>query len=101
MYNFKIKIMSSIEEINPENDNVDVNVTLENGIRYFGTFFTLSNIQQILEDYRLSGECANGKYFWATDMCIIEKIDIETMYECVQDMLDDGCFKNIFYKILD
>lgn len=94
---FEIEFIGDIDDL--ESDNIDVYVTLSDGQKYTATFFTLSNIKRILDRYRKSGECAYGKYFWASDMIIIENINPLTIREAVNDLLRTEEFESAFMKI--
>jgi len=59
---FRIEIVGE-NVIDPTDDNVDVLVFTEDGSRYSATFFTLKNIETLMNKWRKSGECGNGSYF--------------------------------------
>lgn len=94
---FKLELIGDIDDI--ENDNIDVYVTLLDGQKYTATFFTLSNIRRILNRYKKSGECAFGKYFWASDMIIVENINPLTIREAIADLLKSEEFESAFMKL--
>ena len=48
---------------------------------------------------RTTGECLNGKYFWSSDMIIIDKIDKEGIIQVIDHLLEDMVFEQIFKKI--
>lgn len=85
--NYSIIILHGIQGMNPDNDNVDVDLVFDSGERYTATFFTLQNIQSLLDNYKITGECNSGQYFWASDMIIVEKLTPETIRQTVQDLL--------------
>ena len=87
MQKFKINILRDANEINADNDNVDVEVTLHDGAVYSATFFTLKNISGLLQNYRLTGECARGTYIWSADMIIVEVISVETINKSIEDLI--------------
>lgn len=87
---FKIDILSRGYDINPDNDNVDVEVTLNDGEVFSATFFTLNNLRSLMEKYSRNGECANGLYIWAADMIIVTRITEEIINASVKDLIDSG-----------
>jgi hypothetical protein len=93
---YRIKIFGGEEPIDPASDNVDVEVILSNGDRYVATFFTIENIRRIMERYVETGECANGKYFWASDMIIVDELTEEAIEETVRDLMISGEFFKAF-----
>ena len=98
METFKVEYIGSLDEADPLNDNIDVYVQV-GGKKYFAIFFTIDNIITIMDSYKRSGECLNGKYFWSTDMCIVERIDKETIESSIEDMLKSGKFYSVFDMI--
>lgn len=44
-------------------------------------------------------ESLDGKYFWASDMILIEDLKIETLMQVIDDMIDDGSFFKAFCLI--
>jgi hypothetical protein len=72
----------------PEDDNSDVIVTLTDNSRYIATFFTYTNIVRLRQKNKRTGGCLNGKYFWASDMILIEKINRDTILSVVKYMIE-------------
>lgn len=96
--NYKVTIQIYCEGLNKDNDNIDVFVEFETGERYVATFFTISNIQEIMKRYRSTGECNHGQYFWASDMIIVEELTETTIKETIEHLLLEGEFEDIFSK---
>ena len=82
--------------VDPVADNVDVVVHFEDGSRYTATFFTPENVQLIRARYRESGECADGLYFWASHMILIEHLTWENVARAVADLIESGEFASAF-----
>jgi len=95
--NYKIQYIGEIEDF--ENDNSDVFVEFEDGRKYVATFFTLSNIMRIMNRYKESGECSNGKYFWSSDMIIVENLNPLILRESIDDLIKNEEFETVFSKI--
>ena len=51
-----------------------------------------------MKDYRKTGECANGSYFWTSDMLIVQKLTEQTICKTVENLLADGEFESVFSK---
>jgi hypothetical protein len=83
-------------EWTPENDNSDVVVTLKDGSRWSATYFTFSNIALLRESYRTSGECRGGRYFYATNMILVESLTREEVEGTIVDLLHAGEFRSAF-----
>lgn len=87
---YEIHIFWGQEDRIEHDSNVDVEVKLCSGVRYFATFFTIQNIASLLQRYKTSGECASGLYFWATDMILVEKLSVDVIRETIKDLISTG-----------
>ena len=95
---YRLTIYSGIAPLDPDNDNVDVQVTFPNGDKFSATFFTLQNIQALMQHYTKTGECAAGSYFWASNMIIVQKLTEQAICEAIDDLLAGEEFTSIFSK---
>ena len=86
------------DEENYVDENTDVIVTTKSLEKYIATFFTYKNIESIRQKNISIGECNNGKYFWASDMIIVDKIDRKSIEQTVDFLLESGEFELIFKK---
>ena len=85
----------------PTDDNTDVQVTLANGSSFVATFFTLQNIQRLMDEYKKTGECNHGAYFWATDMIVVRKLTEHEIENTVADLIKTGEFEGAFCALAD
>jgi hypothetical protein len=76
--------------------NSDVMVSFREGAEWTATFFTYNNISTLVEKNKQSGECLQGKYFWTTDLILIDEISRERIEEVIKDLLESGEFENAF-----
>jgi hypothetical protein len=83
-------------EWEPADCNSDVMVSFEKGARWVATFFTYQNLSSLAEKNQSSGECLNGKYFWATDMIMVDELTRERVEEVVSHLIANGEFESIF-----
>ena len=95
---YKLTLYRGIEPLHPDNDNVDVQVTFPNGENFSAVFFTLQNIDTLMKHYKKTGECADGLYFWASDMMIVQKLTEETICETIDNLLISEEFESVFSK---
>jgi len=73
-------------------DNLDVNIILENGDVYVGSVFTLQNIKTLMS--------RNGsRYFWSSDMIILEELSLKSINAAIEAVLKDDYFTQAFTKI--
>jgi hypothetical protein len=92
MADFKIVFPGGYNVNDDNNDNIDLNIILPNGLVFFSTFFTISNIKTlIVKD--------NEVYFWATDMVIVKNLTKETIKSTVHRMINDGYLELACSKI--
>ena len=91
-------IMGGVLEVN---DNSDVIVTFVDNSRAIATFFTYQNIEFLRQKNRETGDCLNGKFFWASDMIIVEKINRHEIEGIVNHLISCNEFYQIFKKITD
>jgi hypothetical protein len=82
--------------INLEDDNIDVYVHFEDGRSYIASFFTLRNVQALMEKNKRTGENRGGLYFWATDLVIVERLDFETLRSSIEDIIAGGYLETVF-----
>ena len=91
---YQINIIDDIR--NEFNDNVDVEVEFKNGLKYHATFFTLKNIEEIMNNYKNTRECLSGKYFWSSQMIIIEKLEPDLIISAIEDLIKSDEFEFVF-----
>ena len=79
-------------------DNTDVLVTFDDGAVYVASFFTYENIENLRRKNAGTGECLSGKYLWASDMILIDKVDRNSIEQVIADLLREDSFDAIFSK---
>ncbi|MBY0456347.1 MAG: hypothetical protein K2V38_03310 [Gemmataceae bacterium] len=99
MMGFTLVIRDEGSAINPHNDNVDVEVTLDHGAKYAATYFTLQNIHNLMERYTTTGECANGLYFWSSYILIVRELTHEAIMSSVADLIESGDIEYAFERV--
>ena len=83
-------------EWKPADCNSDVMVSFEKGAEWVATFFTYQNISALAKKNQSTGECLNGKYFWATDMILVDELTRERVEEVVFHLIANGEFERVF-----
>ena len=91
--------LTELDRLNEENDNVDVNVYFDEGPSYSATFFTLKNIQALMERYKSTRECLSGLYFYSSDLIIVERLTIENIEQTVSDLIDNDEVRSSFKQL--
>lgn len=81
--------------------NTDVIVTFEDGSRWVASFYTYQNIQTLAEKNRQTGECLHGKYYWGSDMLLVDECSRSRIDEVIEDLILQGDFEVIFAKCDD
>ncbi len=95
---YELIIYHGIAPLDPNNDNVDVGVTFPNGDSFSAVFFTIKNIETLMKQYKKTGECANGLYFWTSDMVIVQQLSEKTICATIDRLLVDDEFESVFSK---
>ena len=95
---YTLMIYCGIAPLDPDNDNVDVQVAFPNGESFSAVFFTLQNIGALMKQYKKSGECAEGSYFWTSDMIIVQTLTEQTICETIDHLLGEEEFESVFSK---
>ncbi|WP_068774125.1 hypothetical protein [Paenibacillus sp. FJAT-26967] len=85
-------------EWNIHDDNTDVNVTFEDGSRWVASFFSYTNIQTLARTNQQTGECLCGKYFWGSDMILVDECSRNRIEEVIEHLLNTGDFERLFDK---
>ncbi len=83
-------------EWDPIDCNSDVIVSFEKGAEWVATLFTYQNIQTLIEKNKHTGECLQGKYFWARDMILVEEVTRNRAEEIVAHLIAEDEFEKIF-----
>ncbi|MBY3623813.1 hypothetical protein HGO21_30315 [Acinetobacter sp. CUI P1] len=85
-------------EWNTHDDNTDAIVSFEDGSRWIASFFTYKNITTLAEKNQRSGECLHGKYYWGSDMVLVDECSRIRIEEVIGHLLLKGEFELIFCK---
>ena len=86
----KVLILEGVDGLDPLDDNVDVEVVMKDGRRFGGTFFTLGNIQRLLNSGFESGEFCHGRVFWCRDMVIVRSLSRASIVDSVRRLVAAG-----------
>jgi hypothetical protein len=62
------------------------------------TFFSYTNITTLTAKNRDSGECLNGRYFWASDMVLVDEVTRERIEQVITDLFTTQTFEAIFAR---
>jgi hypothetical protein len=96
---YEITVFVGSKGLDPLDDNVDVEVAFDDGSRFVATFFTLQNIEKILDRYKQTGECMKGFYFWCSDMIIVRSLSRESITKVVGDLIEKGEFEEALTRV--
>lgn len=80
-------------------DNSDVIVTLSDNRKYVATFFTYDNVKTLTEKNKRTGELLSGKYFWASDMILVDRIDRNSIEKVIDDLIKENDFDRLFKSV--
>ena len=82
----------------PADDNSDAIVTLEDGSRWFATFFSYVNIGSLTQKNKQAGECLSGKYLFSTHMILVDQVTRIGIEEVITHLLASGEFESAFSR---
>lgn len=80
-------------------DNSEVIVTFSDDKKYVASFFTYDNVKTLTEKNRRTGELLGGKYFWASDMILVDRIDRDTIEKVIDDLIKEKYFEQLFKSV--
>lgn len=92
MRDFKIVFPIGYQVSDVFDDNLDINIVFENGDVFFGTLFTLSNVEKIMSN-------ENEDHFWSTDMLIVRNLELSTIKKAINKIVYENYEEEIFSKI--
>lgn len=78
---YKIIFMSNYEDVDVLNDNIDIKIVLSSNLVYSTTFYTASNIMELIEN-------TVPKYFISEDMIIVKDLSYPSINKAIVDILD-------------
>ncbi|GAA0967200.1 hypothetical protein [Actinocorallia libanotica] len=68
----------------------DATIYLPDGTRRYATFMTLEGIAKIMSRWQETGECLNGRYFYCTDLVVINGAGFNAMADAIRDLISTG-----------
>lgn len=85
-------------EWDPVDDNSDVVVSFEDGTSSAATFVSYRNIQSLADKNRVTGECLGGKYFWTSDLILVDEVTRARIEEVIKHLIEAGEFEGAFSR---
>ena len=80
----------------PENEAVDVQVTLPDQTRWVATFCSYKFVDTLRAKYAADGQSLGGRYVWIADMVLVEDTSRATIESVVHNLLNTGDFRSAF-----
>lgn len=65
----------------------DVEYESETGERYLASIATIDDIVRLMKDWKSTGECLGGRYFWMSDLIIVDELNAVTIADVVEDLV--------------
>jgi len=81
------------------NDVTDAIVRLDSQENYIATFFTFEKIAEMKKKHIQQNDFLGGKYFWQSNMILVEICERDTIEQVIQDLWDEGNFFKAFKKL--
>ena len=95
---YELDIHARVDDVDPVDDNVDVYVSRADGSEWFACFFTPANVSTLLAQWKKSGECAGGSYFWVPGAIIVPQLDRESIERAIDALLEAGEFERALVR---
>ncbi|WP_090446051.1 hypothetical protein [Duganella sp. CF458] len=86
-------------EWRPDDEIVDVLVTLIDGSRWEATTCSFKHVQTLTSRWSRSGECLGGRYFWAKNLILVTDTSRTTIEQTILDLIENGEFECAMAKI--
>lgn len=95
---FELILVHDVADI--ENDNIDFRVKLKDGREFWGTFFTLKNIEYLMQkNVCEGGEWSEGRYFWSANMVIVSQLTQDKMEAAIADLINRHLIDAALYEL--
>lgn len=85
--------------IDYEDLNTDVIVQFDNGDQYIATFFSVKNLEGMLEEHKRSDEYLSEEYYKVLDAVLINDFRNKKLLSVIEHMMVEGDFQVVFRKI--
>lgn len=85
-----IEAIVGINGVDKEDDNVDVAITLANGVVHQRVFMTPKNAATLLEHWRMTGEVHGGAFLAGNGLVLIPYLNADHILSAVLALLDGG-----------
>jgi hypothetical protein len=95
---YRILLIEGVDDLDPTDDNVDVEILFDDGRRYGATLFTLQNLHSLMERYKGTRECGGGCFFWASQMVIVRNLTPAALAEAVGAVIEEGYLDLAFVR---
>jgi len=86
-------------EWNPDDEIVDVIVTLADGSRWVATVCSFKHVQTLTSRWSNSGECLGGRYLWAKNLILVTSTSRSTIEETMFDLVRSGEFESALEEL--
>ncbi|MFT2016423.1 hypothetical protein ACMA1D_11350 [Streptomyces sp. 796.1] len=98
---FSALFMLGAEDDKETVENVDAELSLLDGTRWSATFMALRAIEQVMNRWQGSGECASGAYFQCSDLVIIPEGGLAAMLDSFKGIIDSGGPEGVLQLLSD
>ncbi len=97
---YRILVIEGVDDLDPINNNVDLEVHFDDGRRYGATFFTPRNLQYIIEK-DAGTEWDDGPYVWSPYMVVVRDLCPQTIAETVAHLIRSERLDQVFVRYAD
>lgn len=85
-----VEAIVGVDGVDAEDGNIDVAITLANGVVHQRVFMTPKNAATLLEHWRMTGEAHGGACLSGEDLVFIPYLSADHIQSAVLALLDEG-----------
>ncbi len=86
---YEVTFFSSLDFVSPEDENIDVHVSLDDGGEYIATFFSLRCVERLMLKFQLEDDMPIPA-FWESSPIIVEEVTEEAVCALVEYLVQGG-----------
>jgi hypothetical protein len=87
------------EFVDYENLNTDVIVQFDNGDEYVAPFFSVKNLEGMIEEHKHSKEYFSEEYYKLLNAVLVNDFNNSKLLRVIEHMMVEGDFQVVFKKI--
>lgn len=79
--------------------NTDVIVQFQNGDEYVATFFSVKNLERIIQEHKKSSDYLSEEYYRILNAVLVDDLSTTRLMSVIEHMIIEGDFQLVFKKV--